>query len=284
MTNAAPAFILFFLLLIVPTWLLAQTAVPPLSLAKSFKADAFNGLYWLSEKFDGMRCYWDGTQLLSRSGHVIHAPAFFTQGLPNEPLDGELWLGRGQYQALMRIVLDEEPNEAQWRQVSFQVFDLPSQKEKHFEARQQRLKQMILDLDLRHVQWVQQEKITDLQTIETRLDELTSKGAEGIMLRPAGSFYLAGRSETLLKYKRRQDAEAKVIAYQAGKGKYDGSVGAIWVEKPDGTLFKIGTGFSDDERDNPPPIGSTITYTYQGYTERGLPRFASFERIRQDDK
>ncbi|EAT11263.1 DNA ligase [Bermanella marisrubri] len=284
MTNAAPALILFFLLLIVPTWLLAQTAIPPLSLAKSFKAESFSGTYWLSEKLDGMRCFWDGSQLLSRSGQIIHAPEYFTMGLPDEPLDGELWIGRGQYQALMRVVLDEEPNDAQWRQVSFQVFDLPLQQDEPFESRQSILQNLIKNLDIDHVQWVQQEKVTDLAAIESRLDALTEQGAEGVMLRPAGSSYLVGRSNMLLKYKRRQDAEAKVIAYQAGQGKYDGSVGAIWVEKPDGTLFKIGTGFSDEERDNPPPIGSTITYTYQGYTERGLPRFASFERIRQDDK
>ncbi|WP_396588103.1 DNA ligase [Bermanella sp. R86510] len=269
-------------ILLAPFCVAASSQLPPLTLATTFQPEQFSGAYWVSEKLDGMRCYWDGEQLLTRNGHVIHAPDYFTNGLPNTPLDGELWLGRNQYQALMRIVRDQIPNPTQWQQVTFQVFDLPSSSE-NFETRQRVLKDLIADMNQPHVQWVQQHKLDSFESIHAMLDEVIAQNGEGLMLRTPSSRYESGRSAHLLKYKLRQDDEAKVIAYQTGKGKYKDMMGAIWVEKEDGTLFKIGTGFSDDERQDPPPIGSQITYSYQGFTERGLPRFASFERVRQPE-
>ena len=116
--------------------------------------------------------------------------------------------------------------------------------------------------------------------IQTYLKDLVDSGAEGLMLRTPDSPYQTGRTNHLLKMKLRKDAEARVIAYQSGRGKFENMMGAIWVEMEDGTLFKIGTGFTNQDRQNPPAIGSDITYSYQGFTEKGLPRFASFERVK----
>ena len=81
-------------------------------------------------------------------------------------------------------------------------------------------------------------------------------------------------------------AEAKVIEHYPGKGKYKGLLGAMLVETLDSARekirFRIGTGFSDEERSMPPPIGSLITYKYFGYTKLGLPKFPSFIRIRRE--
>ena len=52
--------------------------------------------WFLSEKLDGCRAYWDGAQLWTRGGKVIQAPAWFTAGLPASHLDCELWAGYGQ--------------------------------------------------------------------------------------------------------------------------------------------------------------------------------------------
>ncbi|WP_287032112.1 hypothetical protein [Methylophilus sp.] len=84
----------------------------------------------------------------------------------------------------------------------------------------------------------------------------------------------------LLKLKPQLDAEAKVIAYVPGKGKYQGKMGALLVETLDGIQFKLGTGFTDAERAHPPPIGSLVTYTYRDVTKNGKPKFASFLRVR----
>ncbi len=277
-------FIIFTLLacLLLPSWLYAKNILPQLALAKSFKEGLFNQAYWVSEKLDGIRCYWDGRQLLSRNGKVIHAPTWFIQRFPQTPMDGELWIKRGGYQLITKIVLDKTPNEHLWRKVSYQAFDLPNSPAP-FELRQTKLQSLIEHIDLPHLAWVKQQKMNDSELIKKHLMDVVDQGAEGLMLRKPSSLYKAGRSNDLLKLKLREDAEARVIAYQAGRGKFKGMMGAIWVEMPNGTLFKIGTGFSNNERSNPPPIGSDITYSYQGFTERGLPRFASFQRIREKE-
>ena len=276
------ALILLLSCLLVPSWLVAKDSLPDLVLAKHFNGDMKHPFYWVSEKLDGIRCYWDGKVLLTRNSNEIHAPNWFTDSLPSTPLDGELWIGRGSFQLLSKIVLDHKPNTQLWNQVSFQVFDLPASKAP-FELRQAKLKEMVVAKNLSHLQWVKQTKMTSLDAIHRHLEKMVEKGAEGLMLHTPNSLYESGRSNHLLKMKVRHDAEARVIAYQAGRGKFENMMGAIWVETQDGKLFKIGTGFSNEERKNPPPIGSEITYSYQGYTEKGLPRFASFIRIKPEE-
>jgi DNA ligase-1 len=77
------------------------------------------------------------------------------------------------------------------------------------------------------------------------------------------------------------DAEAIVIAHQPGKGKYSGMLGALRVRTSAGVEFMLGTGLSDSDRRNPPPIGSVVTFRYRELTNRGQPRFASFLRVRE---
>lgn len=281
MQNAA-IIILLACCLLLPSWLYAKDALPRLALAKHFKNEMQSSSYWVSEKLDGIRCYWNGEELLTRNGNTIYAPDWFTDPLPNVELDGELWIGRGSYQLLTRIALDKKPNLKLWEQVSFQVFDLPAS-DAPFELRQKQLKHIINNSPVLHVKLVKQKKMNSLPSIQTYLEKMVNSGAEGLMLRTPDSPYQAGRTNHLLKMKLRKDAEARVIAYQSGRGKFKDMMGAIWVEMEDGTLFKIGTGFSDQERKNPPAIGSDITYSYQGYTEKGLPRFASFERIKKEE-
>ena len=271
--------ILLFCSLLLPNWLVAKDAMPELALAKHFDGTMSQPFYWVSEKLDGVRCYWNGEILLTRNGNEIHAPTWFTKGLPKQPIDGELWMGRGSFQLLSKVVLDESPDTQLWNQVTFQAFDLPTEATS-FEERQELLKEIIKRADIKHLRWVAQTKMTSLKAIQSHLEKVVSDGAEGLILRTPGSVYEGGRSNHVLKMKLRHDAEARVIAYQAGRGKFENMMGAIWVETQEGKLFKIGTGFSNEERKNPPPIGSEITYSYQGLTEKGIPRFASFKRIK----
>ncbi|HEY6135962.1 MAG TPA: DNA ligase, partial [Rubrivivax sp.] len=112
------------------------------------------------------------------------------------------------------------------------------------------------------------------------LNDVVRGGGEGLVLHRAAAPYETGRSLSLLKLKPQQDAEAVVLAHVAGRGRHVGRLGALRVRTIDGVDFVIGSGFSDAEREAPPPLGSVLTFTYRGTTPGGVPRFASFLRLR----
>lgn len=256
-------------------------APPPLQLAGWYQQQD-TALYRVSEKLDGVRAYWNGRELLSRGGHRFSAPDWFLAGFPATPLDGELWLGRGRFSELSAAVRRFVPLDDEWRQIRFMVFDLPAS-ELSFEARLAALQALFATLDTPHLELVEQRWVPDRVALAAWLAEVEAGGGEGLMLRHRQSRYLPGRNEDLLKLKRHQDAEAVVLAHLPGQGKYEGMLGALLVETPDGRRFRLGTGFSDEQRRRPPPPGSTVSYRYRGETATGLPRFASFLRVRSDE-
>jgi DNA ligase-1 len=105
-------------------------------------------------------------------------------------------------------------------------------------------------------------------------------GGEGLMLHRADAPYITGRSDVLMKFKLWHDAEATVIAHLPGKGRHAGRLGALRVRAPDGREFSLGTGFSDAQRRDPPALGTVVSYRYRELTAKGMPRFASFWRVR----
>ncbi|MDH5610981.1 MAG: DNA ligase [Gammaproteobacteria bacterium] len=252
---------------------------PDLLLANIYHSDIRLGNYWVSEKLDGVRAYWDGAHFISRQGNIYNAPAWFTRVLPKTALDGELWLGRGKFEQLSGIVRRQLPEGASWTNVKFMIFDLPGSTE-IFDQRFKRLEKIVADIDTPHIQLVEQFKVSSHEVLIKKLDDMAMQGAEGLMLHLGSSVYKSGRSDDLLKLKKHLDAEAVVIAYIPGKGKYEGMLGSLEVEIADKKRFKIGSGFSDAERKKPPAIGSIITYKYFGLTSNGIPRFASFMRVR----
>ena len=253
---------------------------PPLLLAKPYTDDIDVRDYWVSEKLDGVRAYWDGRRLLSRRGNVFQAPAWFTEGFPPHPLDGELWLGRGAFEATLSAVRKQRPVAAEWRQLSYQVFELPGAAG-DFSQRLARLERIVAAVNSPYLKLIPQQRFENQAALQEKLDEVVAGGGEGLMLHRADSLYETGRGAALLKLKTYEDAEAVVIAHLPGKGRNLGRLGALLVEMPDGRQFKIGSGFSDQERENPPPVGALVTYKYYGLSRRGIPRFASFLRIRQ---
>ncbi|WP_028114368.1 DNA ligase [Ferrimonas kyonanensis] len=255
----------------------ATAQAPTLMLASDYPQSLDLSQYLVSEKLDGIRAYWDGSTLWSRSGERIHAPSWFTAPLPAIELEGELWMGRGRFQTLMSIVRDQQPDEKQWRQVGLYLFDLPMGTEP-FQLRYQRLQAIARGIDRSFIEVVEQRPISSPEALQQQLQLVTELGGEGLMLHHKDNLYLPGRSSQLLKYKSYQDAEAVVVAHQEGKGKYQGMLGAVEVETQDGRRFRIGSGFSDAERQNPPAIGTVITYRYNGTTDAGLPRFARYLR------
>jgi DNA ligase-1 len=256
---------------------------PPLALANDFEdADVDPSQFWVSEKYDGLRAYWNGATLVTRGGHPLRAPEWFTAGWPDVPLDGELWAGRGRFEAVMATVRDQRPDEAAWRQIRFMVFDLPAH-EGSFGARLSALRSLLAGKTAEWLQRVPQYRVSSQAELDLRLREVVAGGGEGLMLHRDDSLYRAERSDDLLKLKPYQDGEAQVIAHLPGNGKYQGMLGALEVRTPGGLTFRIGTGFSDEQRRHPPPVGSWVTYAHHSLTARGVPRFARFLRIRESD-
>jgi DNA ligase-1 len=252
-------------------------AGPPILLAETWDNATDLSGWWMSEKLDGVRAYWDGRQFLSRQGNLFHAPDWFVEGFPSTPLDGELWLDRKAFQRTMSIVRRQDKND-HWREIRYLVFDAPAV-EAVFEDRIAYLKDLFLRGGMEFAQPHEHQLCESVDCLRAELERVEALGGEGLMLREPGSRYHGGRSSTLLKVKRFQDAEAVVIGHKAGAGKHAGRLGALDVQLPDGTRFSVGTGFSDRQRENPPGIGDTITFRYQELSEGGVPRFPSFVRV-----
>ncbi len=249
-------------------------------LANVANADIDPTPYLVSEKYDGVRALWDGKALRSRAGNVIAAPAWFIAKLPKQPLDGELWIGRGQFEKLSGVVRKTTPVDDEWRQIKYMIFELPDAPGT-FTERYEQIKRIVAAANFPQLVVVEQLRLPDNATLKRKLAEIVRAGGEGLMLHRADALYVTGRNDALLKLKPLDDAEATVIGYVPGKGKYTGMMGALRVEMADGKRFQIGTGFTDAVRANPPAIGTLITFTYRGLTKNGLPRFASYLRIRE---
>ena len=236
--------------------------------------------WWMSEKYDGLRGYWDGRKLWTRQGNLIHAPDYFVAELPRDiALDGELWIGHGKFEETISIVRSETPDD-RWKSVRFMVFDAPQAKGA-FEERMQFLRVTLPEVS-HFVRVVAQQRCQGVTQLLAERDRIVRLGGEGLMLRQPESAYEPGRSPTLLKVKPYDDAEATVIAHEPGKGKYAGKLGALRVRTDDGREFSIGSGFTDADRKSPPPVGTVITYRFRGLTAKGLPRFPGYFRVRRD--
>lgn len=252
-----------------------NVGAPKLLLAKEWKGQDITG-WWLSEKLDGVRAYWDGKMFVSRNGNQFFSPKWFTEGFPNFPMDGELFVGRKQFDKAISTVKKLIPVDDQWKKIKYHIFDLPKAGG-GFESRLSKMKQ----LDKHpNIHLVQQTKVKNNEQIEKLLIKVSAAGAEGLMVREKGSMYVGKRSSTLLKLKIFHDAEAEVIDHQDGTGKYVGMMGAlICKDLESGVKFRVGTGFKDAQRKSPPPIGAIITYKYQEKTKKGMPRFPAFLRM-----
>ena len=256
-----------------------KETAPPILLAHKWEVDHDPTGWWMSEKLDGVRAYWDGKAFVSRLGNRFFAPDWFVADLPADTLDGELWVDRKKFQKTISIVRSGDAGH-EWREVRYVVFDAPNAKGA-FEKRAAHAQQVLERAAAPHARWHEHVTCTGVEHLRRELQRVEALGGEGLMLRQPGSMYVVGRSTTLLKVKTFQDAEARVVGHAPGAGKHKGRVGALVVELADGTRFNVGTGLSDAEREAPPKLGAVITFRYQELSDDGVPRFPSYvgERI-----
>ncbi|RZZ88555.1 DNA ligase [Pseudoxanthomonas winnipegensis] len=256
----------------------AAPQAPPM-LATAYRGQGEVAAYLVSEKLDGVRGRWDGRALWTRGGEPIAVPAWFTRGWPPVPMEGELWIGRGQFD----VASAGDPHDPRWRALRFMVFDLPAAGGA-FAARVARMQALLGTGTHPQLRMLEQRRFDSRAALDAELDRVVQAGGEGLMLQHRAARYLPGRSDALLKYKRLDDAEARVVGHVPGQGRHAGRLGALLVETPDGRRFRIGSGLRDAQRDAPPPLGTWVTYQYNGLTGRGLPRFARFLRVREESR
>lgn len=297
-----------FRLGIILAWFLLSAAARcealPLLLAGIASHDIDPANYLVSEKLDGVRAYWDGQGLYFRSGNRISAPDWFINKLPVRPLDGELWLGRGRFDELSAELRMTSATPGFWKNVRFMIFELPPHScclqegacpevntleldcEADFSTRYQTMRQLVRTVKFSPLQVIEQHQFASNKQLRRWFDRQIAEGAEGAMLHLASAPYQSGRSDVLLKLKPLQDTEAVVLGYVPGKGRLAGMMGSLRVQTEasswfaGGIEFRLGTGFSDAQRQRPPAIGSRVTFRFRGKTSTGKPRFASFVRVR----
>ena len=257
---------------------------PPLLLAMTLaEAPRFQiAGSWLSEKLDGVRAYWDA-KFKSKAGNIFQAPAWFLDGLPAHPLDGEIWLGRGMFQRTLSMI--RNPESPDWRKAKYVTFDMPHLAGVPFEARQQAMlaSHATYAKPPNPAAWItlEQRLCAGRADMDAEVARVVAAGGEGVMLREAGSEYEVGESPTLIKVKLFSDTEATVTGYTKGKGKNKGLVGAITLKMPSGQEFDLNLA-KDEDRAAPPPIGSIVTYKFSGLTDDGLPKCTGYIGPRED--
>ncbi|CAB4474904.1 uncharacterized protein OCT59_008918 [Rhizophagus irregularis] len=238
--------------------------------------------WWISEKLDGVRAFWNSKRgkFYSRNGNEFVPPSWFSKGLPRDKdLDGELFGGRGKFQSTISIV---KAGVEEWKNITYEIFDVPTLGLLPFEDRMKYLKKMIAENKPQYAKLVKQKSANSERDVYDELERVEKLGGEGLMIRKPGSLYEMGRSKTLLKIKTFYDGEAVVIGHEPGKGKYLRQCGSLLCRMASGKEFKVGSGMNDNDRINPPSIGSIIIYKCQELSNSGSPRFPIYLGVALD--
>lgn len=248
-------------------------------LPKVYKNQEVIDWMW-SEKLDGIRGRWTGSEMLTKGGNKINIPTYFLINFPPFPLDGEIWGGRQTFEKTSSIVKTSSSDKG-WDTLQYWIFDAP-EKGIAIEDRLEKANKWFDSHPSEYAFIIPQHRLSNKEELAEKLTEIEALGGEGIIVVKRGSMYTNGRSVDILKVKTFEDAEAIVIGYTPGKGKHHGKMGSLIVElaKDRKITFKIGTGFSDAVRENPPPVGAMITFKYTGKYASGKPKFPSFIRVR----
>lgn len=280
------------------------------------------------------------TGLWSRYGNVVHAPNWFLDKLPRGVfLDGELYSGRGRFQQTRSAISKIVPVDEEWKDIRYRVFEMPSPNVVFQQGKinnpnfslfidEDRCKLFLsgrvmtagvhrFDKTVEHMlrmstaqndvwTFLKQARLPSLESEARRvayelLDDETSRGGEGLIIRTPDSIWVPKRVQTLLKMKKFKESEGVVVGYTAGKGKLLGMFGALVIQW-DAKTFEL-SGFTDAERqlanknhedwarlhpgERYPgaysisslfPLGSTVRFRYYDVTNDGKPRDARYWR------
>ncbi|EAH7030354.1 DNA ligase [Campylobacter lari] len=257
---------------------------------KTFK-DVNLSHYLMSEKLDGVRGLWSSKSMQTRAGNTIKLPSFFTKNFPKFELDGELWIKRASFEEISSLIRQENPDEKLWQKVSYNVFDVPNACEEFklnpctLEARLEVLKKYLAKNPNDFIKIIPQTHIKDKNHLEQFYQDIISHKGEGVIIRLNNAPYEKKRSNNAFKLKPFDDTECIVKKHFEGKGKFEGKMGSLLCEaviEDKKVSFKIGSGFKESDRLNPPPVGAIITFKYNGLTKNGKPKFASFLRVHEN--
>jgi len=232
----------------------------------------------MSEKLDGIRGYWNGKELLTRSGKKIYTPKWFTINFPKFELDGELWTKRDEFETIQNIVMDKTPSK-DWKKITYNIFEVPNSKG-DFLKRLNKAKKWFEKHPNKHIRVIKQIKIKDKEELNSFLNFIIQEKGEGLIIKNPEEEYHTGRSPHILKVKKSQDMEGKIIGINISKK--TGVLKSLVLRLKNGVIFNLGTGFTKEEREIPPKIGESVTFKYFGFTKKGKPKFASFLHIRKD--
>lgn len=249
---------------------------PELMLLGTYQHQDIKG-WVMSEKLDGVRGYWTGAELISRQGQRLSPPAYFSANFPPFAIDGELWSDRNQFEKISSITKSFKGDD--WESLKLHVFDVPDAEGNLYE-RLQKLEDYLKAHPSQYISIIKQIPVKNREHLQRFLKEVEAKGGEGVVVRNPNAPYERKRSQQILKLKPVYDEECRVIAHHQGKGQFAAVLGSVTCENERGR-FRIGSGFNLEDRRNPPPIGSMITYKYRGFTATGKPRFATYWRKAQ---
>ena len=276
----------------------------------------------MSEKFDGYRCLFFYEEInekmtgvfISRNNKRFNAPECFLDCMPpynllkDKILDGELWAGRDNFQ-LMGTVRKKKPVPEEWSNIQYQVYDITNINEP-FVKRLKSLQKIVEFTQKSHnikmksnkllmncpLVFAKQTKITSEKMMKEYYNDIIQNEGEGIMMKHPNSLYENSRSSYMLKYKPAFDREAIIIDYKLGEGKYKGLLGSfickplinhdtyMSIDEEEDHIFTL-SGMDDEIRNNfqqTHPEGTIINYECSGFTDRGVPRFGRYVRIRND--
>jgi DNA ligase-1 len=272
--------------------------------------------WWVSEKYDGQRAIWDGEKFVSRGASAEprvypYVPRWFMACMPpGIALDGELFLERNSFSETTSILKTRLKPERQrkkgdpsqqdldrrWAAIQYRVFDVITGD--LYEQRKQILKEIVKQ---RTTAWksipvpfyikkgpcplvfTEQYQIKSQQELMKFYNSLVDHGAEGVMIRAPGIPYIPRRTKLMLKMKLVDDAECKIIGYKPGEGKYQGLLGSF--ECTNGVSKFFVSGMNDTIRKNyrtTHPVGTLLTYTFNGLTSDSIPRHPRYKGIRGD--
>jgi DNA ligase 1 len=247
--------------------------------------------WMVSEKLDGIRAVWTGSNFYTRNKKIVHAPAWFKAAMPQgQSYDGELFAGRGKFRQVSSTVRKLVPVDDEWRSIQYVVFDRPVANGRPFvQVLKENLEKELVPAQSKYVRLARQYPVRSLDEVARLHDALVAKGAEGLMLRRADLGYAYKRTDAVLKVKAFGDAEAEVVGYDLGKGKYAGKLGSLlcsWGPSSASVTFGVGTGFTDEERGKYKalfPLGTSVTVQFMEIdSNSGRPRHPVFKGIRTD--